>query len=587
LGTLALSATTFTVGTPSSGTITGATVGSAITASGLPTGLTINGVARTWAWDGTGTAGSGSFTLTETLLGAVGSPKTTTINYVIGAAGGSFGGLGTLSAATLGFPSPIATNPTTIQVTIPPDWQSGDVLKLAYSSSESISPFTVLSHTLTDADVAGGTITLGIPTLAGATFFQALGSHSGVDSANLSNKVKWGDTTAPTITSASAANQTELIPLSFALTAGETVTWAITGGADQTRFTISGSTLEWFGNGVQDFGVPLDSDANNTYVVQVTATDLSGNTTSQTITITVTAADRTPDAFTFTNVIPSTPSTTYTSNTITISGLTPGIAAPSSVTAGLYSKNGGSFVSAGSFTVSNGDTLTLKDTSGPGSNDVVNAVVTVGTYSTTWTVSNTVVTTVLPTTTGVDKSASVTTSGSPPLVFTGDSSRGTDDGARVSGSGITDKRAYEVTLNALPKQICMTWEYANPGYADLSGGGSTTIPGNGGTAQGTFYAIFPTGIFNPSSGTISNAPAVGDTYHLDIDPVAGTADLYRIRSGVVTTIHNLTGLPTGKTWRAVVFASGTGGSSDQGTCNFGQNTPARTPTTGYKMYGAP
>jgi hypothetical protein len=83
---LALSAATFTVGAPSSGTITGATVGSTITASGLPTGLTIDGVARTWAWDGTGTAGSGSFTLTETLAGYSNSPHANVISYSIVAA---------------------------------------------------------------------------------------------------------------------------------------------------------------------------------------------------------------------------------------------------------------------------------------------------------------------------------------------------------------------------------------------------------------------------------------------------------------------------------------------------------------------
>jgi hypothetical protein len=54
LGALTFSSTAFTIGTSASGTITGATIGSTITASGLPTGLTINGAARTWAWDGTG-----------------------------------------------------------------------------------------------------------------------------------------------------------------------------------------------------------------------------------------------------------------------------------------------------------------------------------------------------------------------------------------------------------------------------------------------------------------------------------------------------------------------------------------------------
>lgn len=81
LGTLSLSSTSFTTGTPASGTIIGATSGSTIAGTSLPTGFTINSAARTFAYDGTGTAGSGTLTLTETLSGAVGSPKTTNIGW--------------------------------------------------------------------------------------------------------------------------------------------------------------------------------------------------------------------------------------------------------------------------------------------------------------------------------------------------------------------------------------------------------------------------------------------------------------------------------------------------------------------------
>jgi hypothetical protein len=80
---LTLSATTFSKAAPSSGTINGAIAGSVITATGLPVGLTINSTARTWAWDGTGTISTGSFTLTETLNTVSNSPHTSTINYSI------------------------------------------------------------------------------------------------------------------------------------------------------------------------------------------------------------------------------------------------------------------------------------------------------------------------------------------------------------------------------------------------------------------------------------------------------------------------------------------------------------------------
>lgn len=95
------------------------------------------------------------------------------------------------------------------------------------------------------------------------------------------------DTTAPTITSSATGSVVENNPFSLALTASEAVTWTKTGGADAALFTLTGSTLSM---AAKDFEVPTDADANNTYIVQVTATDAAGNASSQTITITVTDA---------------------------------------------------------------------------------------------------------------------------------------------------------------------------------------------------------------------------------------------------------------------------------------------------------
>ena len=99
------------------------------------------------------------------------------------------------------------------------------------------------------------------------------------------------DVTSPTITSASAANNYEGLVLAHALTANESVTWSIIGGVDQADFEISGSTLRWASNGVQDYGTPQDSDTNNVYVVNVRATDIATNTADQTISVTVLEAD--------------------------------------------------------------------------------------------------------------------------------------------------------------------------------------------------------------------------------------------------------------------------------------------------------
>jgi hypothetical protein len=83
LGPLSLNNTTFVMGTPQDGPITGATAGSAIAATGLPAGLTIDSTARAWAWDGAGAVSAGSLTLTESLADAGNSPRLSTIGWEV------------------------------------------------------------------------------------------------------------------------------------------------------------------------------------------------------------------------------------------------------------------------------------------------------------------------------------------------------------------------------------------------------------------------------------------------------------------------------------------------------------------------
>ena len=70
----------------------------------------------------------------------------------------------------------------------------------------------------------------------------------------------------------------------------QTVTYSITGGADQSLFSITSSGVLTF-NSARDFEAPADSGANNSYVVQVTANDGFGGTISQEITVTITNVD--------------------------------------------------------------------------------------------------------------------------------------------------------------------------------------------------------------------------------------------------------------------------------------------------------
>ena len=73
----------------------------------------------------------------------------------------------------------------------------------------------------------------------------------------------------------------------FKFTADETVSWSLTGGADQSKFAIDSSNGNLLFIDAPEIGdsPSLSASSNNTYSVQVTATDLSGNTTYQDVVI--------------------------------------------------------------------------------------------------------------------------------------------------------------------------------------------------------------------------------------------------------------------------------------------------------------
>lgn len=76
------------------------------------------------------------------------------------------------------------------------------------------------------------------------------------------------------------------------LTADKEVTWLITGGNDQGKFEIGEDGTITF-VAAPDFEAPTDSDTNNTYILTVTATDATGNFSTQSITVTVLDLDDT------------------------------------------------------------------------------------------------------------------------------------------------------------------------------------------------------------------------------------------------------------------------------------------------------
>jgi VCBS repeat-containing protein len=106
------------------------------------------------------------------------------------------------------------------------------------------------------------------------------------------------DVTAPTITGpSSATGATSSISVSenttavHTFTASETVTWSKS-GTDQSFFSLSAGGVLTITS--RNFESAADSDANNTYIVVVTATDGVGNVKNQTLTVTITNVNEAP-----------------------------------------------------------------------------------------------------------------------------------------------------------------------------------------------------------------------------------------------------------------------------------------------------
>ncbi len=89
-----------------------------------------------------------------------------------------------------------------------------------------------------------------------------------------------GDTT-----SATSINENSTAVHTF--TANETVTWSLSGGVDQTKFSINSSTGALSFNSAPDYENPTDADSNNTYIVSVRATDTANNVSNQTVTVSI------------------------------------------------------------------------------------------------------------------------------------------------------------------------------------------------------------------------------------------------------------------------------------------------------------
>ena len=156
------------------------------------------------------------------------------------------------------------------------------------------------------------------------------------------------DVTSPVITgpgSSTGATSAISIPENstsvFTFSANETVSWSKS-GADGALFTLTGAALTI---SLRDFETPQSSLSSNTYVVVITATDVSTNTTSQTVSVTITNVNEAPVITA--NSSGSTASLSYPENSTTLYTVT-----ATDVDAGTtlsYSLTG---TDAGDFTIS-------------------------------------------------------------------------------------------------------------------------------------------------------------------------------------------------------------------------------------------
>ncbi len=147
-----------------------------------------------------------------------------------------------------------------------------------------------------------------IPTDAGTNnvynvTVKANDGHGGLTTQEIAVSVTPVNDNSPVFTSSETANVAENTTAVLTVAAtdadmpAQSVTFTITGGADQLKFSITSGGVLTFQT-APDFESPTDDGTNNIYNVQVTANDNNGSTTVQNIAVTVTAVNDNNPSFT-------------------------------------------------------------------------------------------------------------------------------------------------------------------------------------------------------------------------------------------------------------------------------------------------
>ncbi len=118
-------------------------------------------------------------------------------------------------------------------------------------------------------------------------------------------------------------------------------TYAITGGADAALFSINTTTGEVTFNSPPDYEIPADANADNDYVIEITASS-GGDDTVQTVTITVDNLNDNNPVFTSgtsTSFAENSTGTAYTATATDADGTSPSFAITGGADAGLFAIN--------------------------------------------------------------------------------------------------------------------------------------------------------------------------------------------------------------------------------------------------------
>lgn len=188
-------------------------------------------------------------------------------------------------------------------------------------------------------------------------------------------------------------------------------------------------------------------------------------------------------------------------------------------------------------------------------------------------------------TNGTNKSQYIAVSGTPVLTATGSSNTGAANSVRTVTTA-SGKRHFEVTINAFNATgsiiagLCDSATALGSAVYPVPGSSSGSVPGCCIILNTTNSTVNRNG--GSQSGGVG-AWAVGDIAIFEFDTALNTVSIWRQRSGSDTLVASLTLtslIPTN--WTAFVGGYRTG---DGSTVNFGATAFAKTPTSGYQIYG--